>query len=518
MKLREKTEKVFQRVRALTDRHPALEALGEVLRECHERFDQPMRVAVVGLIKAGKSTAMNALLGEAVVATGTVETTFNVNWLKWGEQPSLLVHYKDNRPPERKPFAELETLTGRAKENFKSLLSIKHIEVFYPSAILKTFDLVDTPGLASFYEADSQNTKDFLGLHGEEISRITREEAAQADAVLYLFSQSIHAEDKSIVEQFLGGAGNPTPINAIGVLTKTDFYYPSNRNPLEAGASVAERLRGDSKVRRLFYTVHPISGLLGFGAQTLAPEEFETLKKLAALPAERLDKLLGNAERFTAREYPDVPAAPAERELVFKRLGLYGVFLACGLIRKGADNRELLTSGLFQSSGVPQLRDLIVSHFGNRAFLIKLGTGLQQIKNACFIERRRAAGKKESEAIEEIAGIFDDFETNEHAFRELRVLRVFYEGKLEFSSSEGRQLLEVTGEYGISLGERLGLGENAAVKEILRVAQDRMNYWHCKANGFRLFNRETIDAMHVLARSYERIFHHAKQVKHYLNT
>ncbi|MFN8515312.1 MAG: dynamin family protein [Chloroflexia bacterium] len=100
--LPERVEALFTSALARTADRPALAATNRALRRARRRLQQPMRVAIVGLIKAGKSTLMNALLGEAVVATGAVEATFNVNWLCWGEQTGLVVHYKDNRPRSRR--------------------------------------------------------------------------------------------------------------------------------------------------------------------------------------------------------------------------------------------------------------------------------------------------------------------------------------------------------------------------------------------------------------------------------
>ena len=172
--LQQRAEQLFQFYLGSTQNRPALVNLYQKLKHCREQLRQPMRVAVVGLIKAGKSTMMNALLGEKLVATGTTEATFNVNWLKYGEQKSLMVHYKDGRSPESKSFEELESLTLRADANRDYLLSIKHIEVFYPNPILQTLNLIDTPGLASYYQDDSANTRDFLKLHGKELTQITQ--------------------------------------------------------------------------------------------------------------------------------------------------------------------------------------------------------------------------------------------------------------------------------------------------------------------------------------------------------
>src|ERR1700754_4122518 len=95
---------------------PALAPLRAALAGARDHLDEPMRVAVVGHIKAGKSTMLNALLGEELAATGTEELTFNVNWLRHGT-PGLRVHFKDGREPETRTLAELESLTTRREEH-----------------------------------------------------------------------------------------------------------------------------------------------------------------------------------------------------------------------------------------------------------------------------------------------------------------------------------------------------------------------------------------------------------------
>jgi GTPase SAR1 family protein len=511
--LREHTNKTFADAMALIAGRPALSRLHGVLQECRERLDQPMRVAIVGLIKAGKSTTMNALLGETVVATGTVEATFNVNWLKWDVSPSLLIHYKGNRQPERRGIEDLFSLTLRADDDRDHLRSIAHIDVFYPNLLLKTFSLIDTPGLASFYEDDSQNTKDFLKLYGQELSESTRTQASKADAVLYLFSHGVRLGDKTIIEQFQGSAiGQPTPINAIGVLTRIDSYWTDKNDPLAIAHDVAQRVRDLPGVRQLFYTVCPVAGLLAEGAQSLRDDDFATLTQLAGLT--KFDHLIRNVDRFT-RENPEISVPATQRQQLLKRLGSYGVALAVALIRAGSASREDLIAELLRRSGIPELRDLIVSHFGNRAFLIKLGTSLRQIEAACFHEQLALLGD-ELELVEQIAGKFEELEVNQHAFSELRCLRSHYEGRLEFSDSEVRQLLELTGEYGTSVGERLGLGEHAGFAEMQRVSDERLNYWQRKANDFTLANRETIEAINVLAQSCGLLCYRVKKAQHYL--
>lgn len=519
MTLRERVQEFLQFAINRTAASPSLRDLHRELQHCREQLEQPMRVAIVGLIKAGKSTLMNALLGEMVVAMGTVETTFNVNVLHYGEK-SLIVQFKDGHS-EPKSFAELDLLTRRAAQHLDYLRSVKYIAVSYPNPILQTFSLVDTPGLASSYEDDSQNTRDFLRLYGEELTQITRTEAANADAVLYLFSHSLATGDQSIIEQFQGpGMGDVTPINSIGVLTKIDIYWPDRADPLEAGHQITRRLQADHpQVPRLFYSLRPVCGILALGAQTLTAEEFTTLTRLAALPLERFERLVSFADRFAGREYPDVPVPAAQRQPVLARLGQYGVWLACRLIREGVTDRDVLVNELQQRSGLPELRELIRSHFGNRAFLIKLDSVLRQLRATCWTWTRQRLNDADRRVVGEIAGRVEAL-GEEHAFRELRVLRSYYEKRLNFTPKEGQQLLQITGEYGTSLRERLGLDESPIIEEtlaaMLSTAQERMRHWRQRAidPGVR---REMIDAADILAHSYERIIYHVSEARKHLS-
>lgn len=516
--LEKKVNQLFKSTFKLTQNEPSLKKFHDILQKCYHQLQQPMRVAIVGRIKAGKSTMINALLGEALVATGSVEATFNINWLKYANNKTLKVHFKDNRPPETKSVEELTDITVRADKNRDYLLSVKYIEVFYPNKILQTFNLIDTPGLQSYYKDDSQNTVDFLQLHGDNLTEITQQQAQGADALLYLFSYSLAMDDSEIVKMFQGSVvAQATPINAIGVLTKVETYWadPNVSEPIEAGKKVCQRLSAHPKVRDLFYTVYPTCGLLALGAQTLTDNEWEILKQLAELSQQRMEKLIRNVKRFCEREYEDVPIPATLRQQVLNRLGQYGVWLAYKLICSGVKQKSQLIEKLLHGSGVPQLKQLIISYFGHRAYLIKLGNVLKQISAAYFSEVRNFQGKP-LQIIKKVGGQFEELQTQEHGFSELEVLRNYYNNRLNFNDSEVQQLLSVTGEYGVSCAKRLGLEERSSIEEMVPVALEKMNYWRQRATDCFGSDNVSIAAAGVLARSYERILYRVQKAKEYL--
>lgn len=469
-----------------------------------------MRVAVVGKIKAGKSTMINALLGEYLVSTGPEELTFNVNWLKYGASPDLKVHFKDGRKPESKLIEELDALTRRRDENSEFLRNIKFIEVFYPNEILKKISLIDTPGLESFFDSDSRNTLEFLQVNPKEIKENTQRELSNADAVLYLFNQGMAVTDQSVLEEFIDSAsGNSTPINSIGVLTKADSYWPNYPEPLAAGHEIGKRLISEhSQIRSVFYAIYPVCGLLAIGAKTLSEENMQALEQLSNLSQEDLDRVLRTAERFNRKEYPNRPYIPSTRQRsnLWHKIGKYGIFLACDLIRSGTSTQTSLADKLFSESGVDELRALILSHFGNRAFLIKLGTGIRQILLTCDATIRNSKDS-ERRVVEAIAGDFETLQSQEHSFKELELLCEYYKNRLLLSPEEVKNLLEVTGEFGLEIWKRLGTSKETSKNKNIRIAEERRLYWHQKSQDIMNLNESTLRATKVMVRSYEKLIY-----------
>src|SRR5262252_9083775 len=60
-------------------------APSEAMGRLAAQVDQPCVVAVVGRMKAGKSTFINALLGEDLARVGATETTATINYFRYGK-------------------------------------------------------------------------------------------------------------------------------------------------------------------------------------------------------------------------------------------------------------------------------------------------------------------------------------------------------------------------------------------------------------------------------------------------
>src|ERR1700749_5253298 len=63
-----------------------------------DRIDAPLRVAIAGKVKAGKSTLLNAMVGEMVAATDAAECTKLVTWYQYATTPRLTLFPKKGTP------------------------------------------------------------------------------------------------------------------------------------------------------------------------------------------------------------------------------------------------------------------------------------------------------------------------------------------------------------------------------------------------------------------------------------
>src|ERR1700712_4155880 len=115
--------------------------------ELGNRLTGPLRVAIAGKIKAGKSTLLNALLGEELAPTDAGECTRIVTWYHKGEQPQVVLYPAQGNPEiayyTRGTGARDSDLAGRDPA------VVDRLEVSWPTSKLNELTLIDTPGIAS---------------------------------------------------------------------------------------------------------------------------------------------------------------------------------------------------------------------------------------------------------------------------------------------------------------------------------------------------------------------------------
>jgi ribosome biogenesis GTPase A len=121
----------------LLDVLPRIDNIGEErigqVRDAMFHADHPYLMVLVGAFNSGKSSIINALLGqEDFLKIGPIPTTDRISILRWGEEPQ-----------------NMGTAGGVDT-------------VFYPSPLLRKVSLVDTPGLESIFKEHEATTRKFL--------------------------------------------------------------------------------------------------------------------------------------------------------------------------------------------------------------------------------------------------------------------------------------------------------------------------------------------------------------------
>jgi len=120
-----------------------------------------VHVACVGQFKRGKSTVLNALIGEPVLPTGVVPITSAVTIVRQGPTRTARVHHLDHSFEDIRvdQLAEYVTESG----NPANAKGVAAVEVFLPSPFLSGgLCLVDTPGVGSTSPLSTQVTRSFV--------------------------------------------------------------------------------------------------------------------------------------------------------------------------------------------------------------------------------------------------------------------------------------------------------------------------------------------------------------------
>ena len=120
-------------------------SIGETIEKtAKEHFE----VAIVGEFKRGKSTLINALLGQEVLPADVLPATATLNRVTYSEEPYVMVEYK-NGAEERVDINKLaDYVTKLSYESEKTAETVKQATVYYDTAFCQNnVDIIDTPGL-----------------------------------------------------------------------------------------------------------------------------------------------------------------------------------------------------------------------------------------------------------------------------------------------------------------------------------------------------------------------------------
>lgn len=122
---------------------------------------QHLNLVVLGQFKRGKTTAINALLGENVLPSAVIPLTSIITRLIYNEDKTATVKFSRGTAQEIS-FNEIgDYVTERGNPNNKK--GVDHVEIGYPSDYLRQgIILVDTPGIGSTFAHNTAVAYEYL--------------------------------------------------------------------------------------------------------------------------------------------------------------------------------------------------------------------------------------------------------------------------------------------------------------------------------------------------------------------
>jgi hypothetical protein len=320
-------------------------------------------VACVGQFKRGKSTLLNALLGERVLPVGVVPVTSAVTIVRHGAATSARVFFASGASAPVAP-AELAAFVSE-EHNPDNAKGVAAVEVSLPSPLLASgMCLVDTPGLGSVFAGNTEVTKRFL---------------PHVDAALLVLGADppISGEELALVE-------------AIGRQTRA----------LVVVLNKADRLSAPELAEARAFTARVLAGRLGRPVGPIF--EVSAAERLSNGPTRDWDALLQGLQAMAATS----GAKLVEQALVRGRHRLAG-----GLLREFDERLGALTRPVAESERrIELLRACVMQAERSLRDLGPLFEAEQRALARVFDEERNrflkvAQGEAASELEEEIAAL-----------------------------------------------------------------------------------------------------------------
>nr|WP_198151545.1 dynamin family protein [Kibdelosporangium sp. MJ126-NF4] len=455
-------------------------------REVLRRLSAPLQVAVAGRIKSGKSTLVNALIGRRVAPTDVGECTRLVTRFQYGTVDRVEVIFNDGRK-QVLPFDATGMIPNTLDLDFDQ---VSHIEAYLTNAVLRDLTVIDTPGLGSLDAASVARTEQLLGAakpaesseddeSGDDLDDTSRNAVAGAEAVLYVVTQGVRADDQQALAAFTAATASREagPVNAIAVLNKADTIAPESVTGADGDVWKAASLLAEKQALTLKPRVADVLPVIGLLAETAESGGFtsadaDALKQLAQLDDVTWEMLLVSADIFTSWEC-DVPSGTRLRLL--EKLDLYGISQAVDALRQDPE----LTAGalrrkLLDASGLASLRARLDAVFRARADGIKAAAALASVTALAQASGDLGERQRVHDAIEVLLA-----KPEAHALRLLEALTLVTSGAVSMPVDLAEEVLRVGGSADV--GEQLGM-KGRPQQELVAYALERAGWWRSFAS------------------------------------
>ncbi|QGK72495.1 GTPase [Allosaccharopolyspora coralli] len=451
------------------------EGTAEGFREVLRRLGAPLQVAVAGRLKSGKSTLVNALIGRRVAPTGVGECTRLVTRFQYGTVDRVEVIHRDGSAR----VVAFDADGAIPAELGVPIEEISHLEAYLTNAVLADLTVVDTPGLGSLDAASVARTERVLGTRAAdadpaELDPVSRSAVAGAEAVLYVVTQGVRADDHQALTSFTTATASREagPVNAIAVLNKADTVEPGSVEDSGGDVWKAASVLAGRQFEVLTPRVADVLPVVGLLAETSESGRFtsadaDALRTLAALDDTDRETMLMSSDLFTAW---DCELPVSTRAGLLERLDLHGIRCALDAIAADPDVATgVLRRKLLDSSGLRHVRERLDGVFRARADGIKAAAGLASVTALAHASDEPGERQRVHDAIEVLLA-----RPEAHQLRLLEALTLITSGAVQLPSDLADEVLRVGGSA--DAAEQLGLSGRPHA-QLVSYALERAGWW-----------------------------------------
>ncbi|MEO0397618.1 MAG: dynamin family protein, partial [Cyanobacteria bacterium P01_A01_bin.137] len=145
---------IIDTLKSLQTTFDLTQPLADLSAASHSLHQGVFRLMVLGDMKRGKSTFLNALLGEPLLPSNVNPCTALLTVLRYGSTPQATVYFTDERSPEQLDIATftqrytIDPAEAARDQGTTPFAHVSHAVIHYPLPLLENgIEIVDSPGL-----------------------------------------------------------------------------------------------------------------------------------------------------------------------------------------------------------------------------------------------------------------------------------------------------------------------------------------------------------------------------------
>jgi small GTP-binding protein len=445
---------ILARLRILAGSSEDQQVLSDLEAADRRLSEAVFKLVVLGEYKRGKTTLINALLGEPVLPMAVVPLTSVVTEVQHGTTPEARIEFlrggSRSVPLDKLPAYVTEP------ENPQNRLGVARAVVRYPARLLaEGVTIVDTPGIGSVFEHNSEVTYRFL-------------EESDAVVIVLAADQPLTAEERALLR-----ALNEITDRILFAVNRVDVLTPD-----EADASL-QFIRDTLATleERPPESVYPLSArraLESRSQQEPPPDDFARFEAaLHRVLIERKSDILRERAETLARKATDLLALRLESERQTLRLAAEELAEATRQFRSATTEirRKLEESGFVLKRRVDDIPSLELQRVADETRARIAAALWPKVETTV----RSASGRKPTRVVEALSGDIGKWVVAElqgyYALTERHVLASLSAALRE----HGERVQIAVGEV-VALANHL-LGMHAAVPQVIPTTLDRPRFY-----------------------------------------